>query len=197
MQSKGDAMDKQKIVVVDADERPAQAAPVGSGKARRWLLASTALVALVLAAGTVGQGLANAFPGSRGGPMGFGGGMHGPMDPATMGRKIDAMVGWVLADIDVTPTQREKIASILKGAANDLAPLREQHRAARKQSLALLAAPTIDRAQLEKIRLEQVQLGETSSRRMFQAMLDSAEVLNPEQRAKLVERWQRRGPPKK
>jgi Spy/CpxP family protein refolding chaperone len=187
-------MDKQTVDVVDMGR---SAAPVESGKARRWLLASTALVALALVAGTAVQSQAHAFPGSHGGPMGFGRGMHGPMDPATMGKKIDAMVGWVLADIDATPTQREKIVAILKGAANDLAPLREQHRAARKQSLALLAAPTIDRAQLEKIRLEQVQLGETSSRRMFQAMLDSAEVLSPEQRVKLVERWQRRGPPRK
>ncbi|MGH6624786.1 MAG: hypothetical protein ACREBN_12470, partial [Burkholderiaceae bacterium] len=138
-------MDKQKVDVVGTDRL---AAPVESGKARRWLLASTALVALALVAGTAVQNPAHAFPGSHGGPMGFGRGMHGPMDPATMGKKIDAMVGWVLADIDATPAQREKITAILKGATNDLAPLREQHRAARKQSLALLAAPTIDRAQL-------------------------------------------------
>lgn len=171
--------------------------PVATNRTRRWMIAGTALVGLMLLAGTVAQRNAFALPGGHGGPMGFGRGMHGSMDPATRGKKIDAMVAWSLADIDASPQQREKIATILKGAANDLAPLREQHRAARKQSLALIAAPTIDRAQLEKIRLEQVQLAETSSRRMFQAMLDSAEVLNPEQRAKLAERWQRRGPPQK
>lgn len=187
-------MDKYEVVKLDAHT---SSVPVAASRTRRWVMVGTALVGLMLVAGTVAQRNAFAFPGGHGGPMGFGGGMHGSMDPATRGKKIDAMVSWVLADIDATPQQREKIATILKGAANDLAPMREQHQAARKQSLALIAAPTIDRAQLEKIRLEQVQLAETSSRRMFQAMLDSAEVLNADQRVKLVERWQRRGPPPK
>ena len=39
------------------------------------------------------------------------------------------------------------------------------------------------------------QLGENASRRMLQALMDSAEVLTPEQRAKLAERLQRRMPP--
>lgn len=190
--NKGDVMDKQNVV--ESRARGPAVLPAAANRTRRWMMAGTALVGLMLVAGTVAQRNALAFPGN---PMGFGRGMHGSMDPETRGRKIDAMVSWVLADTDATPQQREKITTILKGAANDLAPLREQHRAARQQSLALIAAPTIDRAQLEKIRLEQVQLAETSSRRMFQAMLDSAEVLNPEQRAKLVERWQRRGPPRK
>jgi len=40
-----------------------------------------------------------------------------------------------------------------------------------------------------------MQLGENASRRMLQALMDSAEVLTPEQRAKLAERSRRRVPP--
>ena len=56
----------------------------------------------------------------------------------------------------------------------------------------LLTAPTIDRAQLEALRVQQSQMRETVSRRMLQAMADAAEVLTPEQRAKVAERMQRR-----
>lgn len=130
------------------------------------------------------------------------GGMHrgmrgawGEMDPETRGRRIDAMTAWMLADVDATPEQRDRIAAIMKGAANDLAPLRQQHRQARRQSIELMAQPTIDRARLEQLRVQQMQLGDTTSRRMLQAMIDAAEVLNPEQRVRLAQRWQRRMPP--
>ena len=119
-------------------------------------------------------------------------GWHGAMDPEAMSRRIDSMAGWMLADIDATPQQRERVASILKAAANDLRPLRESHQQARRDSLQLFAAPELDRAKLEKIRLEQMQLGETVSRRLLQAMMDAADVLAPDQRAKLVATWQRR-----
>jgi Spy/CpxP family protein refolding chaperone len=80
----------------------------------------------------------------------------------------------------------------VKAAANELAPLRQRHVEARRKSLELLAQPTIDRAQLEALRVEQMQLGDTVTRRMLQATLDAAEVLSPDQRAKLVERWRQR-----
>ena len=59
------------------------------------------------------------------------------------------------------PEQRDKIATIMKAAANDLQASRKQHMQARRQSMELLAAPTIDRAQLEKLRIEQMQLGDS------------------------------------
>jgi Spy/CpxP family protein refolding chaperone len=118
----------------------------------------------------------------------------GDMDPAALSRRIEAMIAFRLADIDVTSEQRYRIATILKGAANDLQSSRKQRLQARRQSMELLTAPTIDRAQLEKLRVEQMQLGDNASRRMLQALMDSAEVLTPEQRAGLAERFQRRMP---
>ena len=82
----------------------------------------------------------------------------------------------------------------MKAAANDLQASRKLHMQARRQSMQLLTASTIDRAQLEKLRVEQMQLGDSTSRRLLQAMIDSAEVLTPEQRAKVAERWQKRTP---
>jgi Spy/CpxP family protein refolding chaperone len=181
----------------DAPTQPAAA----SNRKRRWTVLGLGVVALV----TVGALTAHRH--AQAGAMGFGGhGLgHGPggwhggmgdMDPAVMAKRIDARVAYMLAEIDATPEQRERIAKILKGLANDMQQNRQRHMQARQQSLELLAAPTIDRAQLEKLRVEQMQLGDVTSRRMLQAMMDSAEVLSPVQRAKLIERWQRRMPPR-
>jgi protein CpxP len=185
-------------------DAPTQPAATSNGK-RRWTLLGLGVAALA----TVGALTAHRH--AQAGAMGFGGHGHGPggwhggmggmggigdMDPAVVAKRIDARVAYMLAEIDATAEQRERIATILKGLANDMQQNRQRHMQARRQSLELLAAPTIDRAQLEKLRVEQMQLGDVTSRRILQAMMDSAEVLSPEQRAKLIERWQRRMPPR-
>ena len=177
-------------------QTPGSAGTAATDRARRWTLIGAAVAAVA------GLGAFAAHRYAYAAPMGFGHGhghhgwhgAMGDMDPAAMAKRIDAMVAFMLADIDATPEQRERIAAVLKAASNDLQASRKQHMQARRQSLELLAAPTIDRARLEQLRIEQMQLADSTSRRMLQAMLDSAEVLNAEQRAKLVERWQRRMP---
>lgn len=168
-------------------ESSPKAAPTFS---RRWTVAAAAAAAVAVAGAALSwHGHARAH-----GP-GYGPHMRGgweQMDPETMSRRIEAMTAYRLADIDATPEQKSRITAIMQGAANDLSSLRGQGRELRRKSMELLAAPTIDRAQLEALRTQQMQLGETVSRRMMQAMIDSAEVLTPEQRAKLAERMQRR-----
>lgn len=157
---------------------------------RRWTVAAIVAAAVAVAGAALswhGQARAHG-PGSG---MHLRGGWE-QMDPDTMGRRIEAMIAYRLADIDATPEQKSRIAAIMKGAANDLRPVRTQLRDLRRQSMQALAAPTIDRNQVEALRVQQSQLRETVSRRMLQAFADAAEVLTPEQRAKLAERMQRR-----
>jgi Spy/CpxP family protein refolding chaperone len=164
---------------------------------RRWALLGASMLSLAAAGALLHQG-AHAQP-MMFGPGGHGpGGWHGGLDgdPAAQAKRIEAMVAFMLADVDATAEQRDRIATIMKGAANDLQANRRSHMEARRQAMTLLAAPTIDRAQLEKLRVEQMQLGDNASRRMLQAMIDSAEVLTPAQRAKLAERRQRQAPPR-
>jgi protein CpxP len=164
---------------------------------RRWALLGAGIVTVAAAGALLHHG-------AQAQPMMFGPGGHGPGgwhggfdgDPAAQARRIEAMVAFMLADVDATPEQRDRIATIMKGAANDLQANRKIHMEARRQAMTLLAAPTIDRAQLEKLRVDQMQLGDNASRRMLQAMIDSAEVLTPAQRAKLAERRQRQAPPR-
>jgi len=173
---------------------PFEAPGATARRGRRWTLFGMGLATLA-AAGAFAHRRAYAQSMMFGhGPGGWHGGM-GDMDPAAQARRIEAMVAFALADVDATADQRDRIAAIMKAAANDLQASRKLHMQARRQSMQLLTASTIDRAQLEKLRIEQMQLGDSTSRRLLQAMIDSAEVLTPEQRAKVAERWQKRMPP--
>lgn len=167
-------------------------APHPRRRRRFWMFAGVAGALATLAA------CAQPGAGPAGGPAaGFGGwghhrGMRGPMSPEDMARRIDKSVEWVLSDVGASAEQKQKVAGLAKQALADLVPLREKHQAARKQAIDLLSAAAIDRAALERVRAEELQTGEAASKRLTQALADVAEVLTPEQRAKLRERFDRR-----
>jgi Spy/CpxP family protein refolding chaperone len=117
-----------------------------------------------------------------------GGGRFGGGQFLTPGR-IERMVNRVLWVVDGSSDQKQKIGGILRGAADDLYPLREKHMEGRQQIREVLAAPTIDRAKLEALRVQQMQLADTASKRITAAIADAGEVLTPAQRAELGKRF--------
>lgn len=131
------------------------------------------------------------------------GGHHGRdrgamADPAKMDERIESMVKRMLSRVDATEEQRAKVSAIAEQAAADLRGLRDKQRALRTRGMELLGAPTVDRAAMEGLRAEQMKLADEASKRVSLAMADSAEVLTPEQRAKLAQgmkerqgRWHR------
>ncbi len=161
-------------------------------KARRAFWRSAALggslagVLLVSACAPMGPG-GEANRSGWGGPSMGMRGHHGPMDPARVDERIDKTAERMMRWLDGTPEQRAKVAQIAKEAAKDLMPLREQTRLARSQATDLLKAETIDRAAIEKMRVEKMALAESASKRAAQAMADIAEVLTPEQRSKAAQ----------
>jgi len=114
--------------------------------------------------------------------------MAGPIDPARLDQNIERMTRHFAVEVDATVEQQAKLAVIAKAAANDLLPLREQAQRARQDGLDLLAAPTVDRAAIERLRTSEIQLADQASKRIAQAIADAAEVLTPEQRKALAER---------
>jgi protein CpxP len=144
-------------------------------------------LAVALIAGVAGGYVGKSF--AHGGPGHWRDGM--PTDPAKMDQRVEHMIKRFASRVDASAEQKDKLAAIAKSAVQDLAPLREKARAARKQAIEILAGANIDRPALERLRAEQIQLADASSKRLTQALADTAEVLTPEQRKKLAERLQR------
>ena len=170
----------------DAAQKTQSAAP----KRRRfWLFAGLAGAASTLAAcaqpGSGPRGEGGAWGGHWHGHHHHGWGRGGPVDPQRMAERVDRAVDRVLSRVGATDAQKQKVASIAKQAMTELAPMRAKMREARRQAMELLAAPAIDRAAIERLRAERLQDVDALSRRMSSAMIEAAEVLDAEQRAKL------------
>jgi len=155
----------------------------------RWMMAGIA--AAVIGAFTfAGISYADGTAGVDGGHHGMMGWHGGQMDPEKAAQRIDHMVDRMLSD--GTAAQKTQVATIIKTAMADLKPLREQHRAARQQGIKILSQATIDRAALEQVRVSELQLADQVSKRMTQALADVADVLTPEQRARVAARLTKR-----
>jgi Spy/CpxP family protein refolding chaperone len=116
---------------------------------------------------------------------------RGGFDPAEMEERLDRMLKHAYVEIGATPEQQAKIEPIVKQAAAELRPLREQARNARREGLKLFSADTLDRGAIERLRTQQIQATDAASKRFTQALADVAEVLTPEQRKTLAARFAR------
>lgn len=117
-----------------------------------------------------------------------GGGSEGKAE-ARIERGIDRM----FSKVDATDEQKARATRIARDAWAEIAPLRTQWRGSRTQMLDALAAPQVDRGALDALRAARLEDARIAAERMTRAMADIAEVLTPEQRARLREqvpqRW--------
>ncbi|MFZ5693629.1 MAG: Spy/CpxP family protein refolding chaperone [Pseudomonadota bacterium] len=165
-------------------------APVPRTRRGRTILFATLIAATAI---ITGAAVTKAFSN----PFAFGPGWHGarghwgsvPLDPAQIEDLADRMVRHLSIEIDATNDQQEKLRGLMRAMLKDVLPARERAFAARRQARELLTATTIDRAAMEKLRAEQIALADTVSKRITQALADAAEVLSPEQRRKLADRF--------
>ncbi len=97
----------------------------------------------------------------------------------------DRMIRHLAIEIDATAEQQDKLRSVVRSAVQDLLPVREKLLAARATARDLLTQQTIDRAAIEKLRVDQIAVHDAASKRLVQAVADAAEILTPEQRRKL------------
>jgi protein CpxP len=123
------------------------------------------------------------------------GGMHGGMggmmfggSPEHMGRMVDHM----LDGLNASDAQRAQIKKIAVDAAADLKVQAQSGRALRQRSMQIFTAPTVDANAAESVRQQMLQQHDQMSRRVTRAMLDVANILTPEQRAKVGERMRDR-----
>jgi protein CpxP len=163
--------------------------PIQIPKSRRWM-AGAALAAAFLAGGvTLPLVAASAQDAAQQGMRQM---MHGHGDMHAMAM---AHVSKMLDEVGASPDQKSRIEAILHAG---FAPMAEAHRdmAQTHASLhAILAAPTVDRAALEQLRAAEVARIDEASRGLAKALADAAEVLTPEQRAKLGRLMSEHRPP--
>jgi periplasmic protein CpxP/Spy len=159
----------------------------------RRLFFKRAAIATAIAGVVAGVGW-KAFAHAGGPWYSHGGFMGASLDPAELDQRIDRMLKHLYVEIDATDAQKQQLAPIVKSAAADLLPLRAQMRDARRQAITLLSQEQIDRAALEALRAQQLQLAEQASKRITEALGDVADVLTVAQRKQLAERaghWHR------
>lgn len=132
--------------------------------------------------------------------FGHGGGarMHGPIDPAELDKHLDRMLKHLYVEIDATDEQKRRLEPIVKQAARDLMPVREQLHAGRREAIELLTRERIDAGAIEGLRARQISLADEASRRLTRAVGEAAELLTPAQRKELAahlarRRWRHHG----
>lgn len=151
------------------------------------------LAAIAVAGGLIGAFADRAFGygphmfGHFGGP-GFWRTAGGPFDPAKATERAERAAKHLAVEIDATNDQQQKLIEIAKALTKEIGPQRDQFLEARKRAVELLGAPTLDLAEIEKLRAERVAGIEQISRQVTQAIVKAAETMTPEQRKKLAER---------
>lgn len=148
------------------------------------LLAGAASAAVVAAAGVASaappatSSQASADQGDMSGMEGRGGHHRA---------RARARLQHMLSQVNATPEQRAKIEAIMNKAFDQIAPLHKKMEEGHSELHRLLGQSTIDRNALERIRAARISDLDQASKIMVKALADSAEVLKPEQRAKLAQ----------
>ncbi len=122
---------------------------------------------------------------------------HGP--PRHMGNLSESEVAERMGDVaeygldyvDASDDQVARVEQQLRGAAPEVVKLRAEHRALMAELRAELAKDKIDRARIEELRARALDLFERGSAQLSERLVASAEVLTPEQRRKLMSRWEK------
>ena len=128
--------------------------------------------------------------GHHGGPQAFMSGQ--PLDVEQANKFAERGVKHMLDDVQANDEQKVKATAIVKASVAKGAPLADKLRGNHVQMRKLMSAATIDKAAIESLRAEQIKLADEASKLMTQTMEEVAEVLTPEQRAKLAEKMEKR-----
>lgn len=165
----------------------------GTPKSTRWsrrkLFAAIGITSL-LAAGafaTTAHSGGGFFRHGMGHGFGHGGFMHAGSNPAQFEEHLEKKLKHFAIEFDATDEQQQKLKTVITQLVKEIHPMKGKMRETREQLQALLVQPEIDRDAIEKLRSEKIAMVEIMSKKVTTALADAGEVLNLEQRKKLVE----------
>lgn len=162
----------------------------GRRRGRHGFLSGLLLGAL--GAGLVGYAIGATMPVAEAAIGAFahhGGDRHPTLEQAQ--DKAEFFVGFALHRLDATPDQEVRVQELVGQAIEEFYPVMENHRAKREEFRQILGAPSVDRAAIETLRVEEIALVEDLSRALTSLIADTADVLTVEQRQELLERMDR------
>lgn len=107
-------------------------------------------------------------------------------DPEAAKRHAGMAVEWALRGVDATDEQMQQAKRIAERLVDELGPVAAKHREHRETIARELAKPEIDRAALELLRRQELNLADQASKLAVDSFADLGEVLTPEQRRELI-----------
>ncbi len=123
----------------------------------------------------------------NGGPWSHHGGGHN-IESLEDAREHGARAAQRLLDeVDADDEQRRKVMDIVESSVEEVHGLADEHRTHREAFLEAFAGQQVDRAEVERIRVAEIELADAASRQLTSAITDIAEVLSPAQREILLE----------
>lgn len=105
-------------------------------------------------------------------------------------RHLEVAVELVLNDLEATELQQEEIEAILDEGVTDFVSFHDEGRALRDEFHLALQADELDPVEIERIRADMVNVIDRASLRGVEVLLETADVLTPEQREQLIQRHQ-------
>ncbi len=173
----------------DSEAQP----PKRGGRRRRWLL----IAAIPAVLGSLFL-LPRALAWTGWSPHGFGGfhglhGLHGfhgkhcHLSEEHLREHIDGHLAFVLRQLEATEEQEEAIRQVVEQSIPDMVALHAEGRALREQFSQALLGPDVDYQQLQGIREQIRELADQASDLAVQRLGAISEVLEEEQRAKILE----------
>jgi periplasmic protein CpxP/Spy len=112
-------------------------------------------------------------------------------NPEHVAEHVQRRVNRILSRAGASDEQKGKVSVITKSAVTDLAALGITPWETRSKFLALFRADKIEPDAFEALRAEQTAKWHAASKRIVQALVETAQVLTPEQRRALTERMAR------
>jgi Spy/CpxP family protein refolding chaperone len=116
---------------------------------------------------------------------------HRAKTPEEFRERFDKATQRALKKIDATEDQKARIKPIADDLGMALSGFREEHKAIRSRFVKAFEADKVDSEEVARIRADALALAERASRKLTESIVKASEVLTPEQRRKLTERWKK------